>query len=81
MSKGSNPELIEFQEFIMTQIQSGDSPESPEECLTRYRALHPSDEELAESIVAIETALEQKAQGAGKSLETFAHDFRHRNSI
>ena len=81
MSSNLNSEIAEFQQFISAQIQSGEPPASPEECLSRYRALHPTDDELSESVEAIETALRQKANGEGKSLDQFDTDFRKRNQI
>lgn len=81
MSSNLSSEVAEFQQFISAQIKSGEPPASPEECLSRYRALYPSEDELSESARAIETALEQKANGEGKSLDQFDADFRKRNKI
>lgn len=81
MSSNLSSEVAEFQQFISAQIQSGEPPASPEECLSRYRALHPSEDELSESAQAIATALEQKANGEGKSLDQFDTDFRKRNEL
>lgn len=81
MANIQNSELVDFQQFLLAQIQSDEPPVSPEDCLSRYRALHPSSAELAESIECIERALEQKSNGEGRSFQDFDADFRKRNSI
>lgn len=81
MSNIQNSELIEFQQFILAQIQSTEPPASPEDCLSRYRALFPSNAELAESLECLERANQQKSNGEGRSFKEFDADFRKRNSI
>ncbi len=73
--------MIEFQQFISTQIESGEPPISPEDCLSRYRAMFPSDEEIDDSVECMKKALEQKANGEGMSLYAFDAQFRERHSI
>ena len=88
MSNETNSDLVDFQQFISAQISSGGKELSPEECLSRYRAMNPrcssmnpTDLELDESVVAIATALRQKERGAGKSLDRFNVEFRTRHFI
>jgi hypothetical protein len=55
---------------------------SPEEALDEYRALHPTPEELAESVAAIKKALGDMAAGdTGISLEEFDRQFRDKHKI
>lgn len=81
MSSIQNSELLDFQQFILAQIQSAEPPASPEDCLSRYRALYPSSTELAESIECLERAFQQKSNGEGRSFSEFDADFRKRKSI
>jgi hypothetical protein len=81
MSSIQNSELLDFQQFILAQIQSDEPPASPEDCLSRYRALYPSSTELAESLGCLEKAFEQKSNGKGRAFGEFDADFRKRNSL
>lgn len=81
MVNTNSPEVIEFQQFISEQIRTSEPPISPEDCLSRFRALYPSSGEIAESIACIEEALVQREKGEGKSLKEFDSDFRGRNSL
>ena len=59
-------ELQQFHQFIGCQLEQDPVGMSPEECLDIWRVKHPSPEELADSVAAIRTALEEARRGEGQ---------------
>jgi len=80
MASDSN-ELQQFHEFIGQQLASGAEPLTPEECLDAWRAEHPTPDELAASVAAIEEAWEQAKRGEGIPLEDYIRQFRAENGL
>jgi hypothetical protein len=74
-------ELTAFHQFVGEQLDNGGTKPSPEECLEMWRALHPSREELEDSVAAVNRALGQADRGEGKPLEQFDRDFRKKHGI
>ena len=81
MASEIQDELAAFHRFVGEQLDNGGSRPSPEECLEIWRALHPSSEELEESVAAVKRAFDQAKRGEGKPLETFDRDFRTKHGI
>ena len=73
-------ELAAFHRFIEEQLAGG-AELTPEECLRVWRVEHPNDEELEESVAAVERALAQTERGEGKRLGDFDRDFRARHGV
>lgn len=81
MATSCETDLPEFVEFAQTQLANGGSKLTPEEVLDLWRAAHPSANELAQSVAAIERALEQADRGEGVPWEEFDRSFRDRHQI
>jgi hypothetical protein len=56
-------ELRQFHEFVGRQLQTPEPTMTPEECLTAWRNLQPSDREFAESLADVQAALRDMEQG------------------
>jgi hypothetical protein len=74
-------DLPEFVEFAQAQLENRGSQLTPEEVLDLWRAEHPSSDEMAESVAAIQRALNQADRGEGVSWEDFDRAFRARHQL
>lgn len=81
MAISFDTDLPEFIEFAQAQLGNGGSQLTPEEVLDLWRAEHPSSNELAESVAAIQRALDQADRGEGVSWEEFDRAFRARHRL
>ncbi len=81
MASELQDELADFHRFVAEQLDNGGARPSPEECLDMWRAVHPSPEELDESVASVKRALDQANRGEGKSLEEFDRDFRKKHDL
>ena len=80
MTTGLMAELEKFHKFIGEKLSNGAADMTPEEALDEWRALHPTAEELAESVAAIKEALaDMEAGDTGISLEEFDRQFREKH--
>jgi hypothetical protein len=73
-------ELTIFHRFVSEQLAEGTFL-TPEECLRAWRAEHPVENDLAESVAAVNRALAQADRGEGKPVDEFDRDFRARHGI
>lgn len=72
----SNPsDLEQFHQFVTEQLASGAEHLTPEDCLEVWRAAHPSPEEYADTLEAIEEGLSQARRGEGLPAEEFMRRF------
>ena len=69
-------ELQQFYQFIGCQLEQDPVGMSPEECLDIWRVQHPSPEELADSVAAIRTALEEARRGEGQPADEVIAELR-----
>ncbi len=74
-------ELERFHRFIAERLAESGNELTPEDCLDIWRANHPSPEELAESVAAIQEGLEQARRGEGVPLDDFIRSFRSEKGI
>lgn len=74
-------DLSDFVTFAARQLNDGGSQLTPEEVLDLWRAEHPAPAEFADSVAALQRALEQADRGEGRSLDEFDRDFRARQQI
>ena len=81
MASELQDELTAFHRFVGEQVTIVGARPSPEECLEMWRVLHPSPEELKESVAAVKRALDQADRGEGKTLQEFDRDFRNKYGI
>jgi hypothetical protein len=81
MATSCETDLLEFVEFAQAQLANGGANLTPEEVLDLWRADHPSAHELADSVAAIQRALDQASRGEGASWEEFDSLFRERHQV
>jgi hypothetical protein len=81
MPSAPTDELREFVSFAAGHLANGGSQLTPEEVLDLWRSEHPAEETLADSVEAIQRALEQADRGEGVSLEEFDRRFRARHDL
>ena len=74
-------DLEQFHQFIAEQIARGELGVTPEDCLDLWRAAHPSPDEMAASLEAIEDGLTQARRGEGVPLDEFVRRFKAANGI
>jgi len=78
MSTGLN-ELTAFHQFVVAQLNDSTVPPTPEQCLEMWRMQHPTAEELQQSSLAVERALQNMEAGdAGKSARSLIEEARQR---
>lgn len=73
-------ELEQFRQFIAEQL-AVNANETPEACLSIWRASHPLQAELAESIAAVKEGLEQAKRGEGIPFDDFMRGFKMSRGI
>jgi hypothetical protein len=81
MSTLFETDLPEFVAFAQAQLGNGGSQLTPEEVLDLWRAEHPPADELADSVAAVQRALDQADRGEGQSWEDFDRAFRARHQL
>jgi hypothetical protein len=82
MSTNSSDELSSFQHFLTERIASGDAELSPEQALDEWRTAHPCEDDFADTVRALRTALsEMEAGDRGMPFSEFDADFRARHGI
>jgi hypothetical protein len=64
MSHAIHSDLEQFQVYLARQVETGNVSLSPEECLARYRAEHPTEAELQQSREEIRQAVDDMDRGA-----------------
>lgn len=74
MATDTATELKEFRDFLDAQLGLGETPPTPEECLSLWR-------ERQEANAAIREALDEMRAGKGIPLDEFIAGFRRRNDI
>jgi hypothetical protein len=77
----SSSDLVKFHLFVADQIARGPDELSPEDCLDAWRAAHPLPAELAESVAAVQRALDQARRGEGIPLAEFDRQFRDEHRL
>ena len=64
MSNASHSDLLQFQVYLTKQVQNGNLSLSPEECLARYRAEHPTTQtDSQHDLEEIREAVEEMDRG------------------
>ncbi len=73
-------ELREFHTFVQEKLYSDEASElSPEDVLDEWRVLHPTSEELADSVIAVRRAVvDMRAGDRGRPVEDIIADIRQR---
>jgi hypothetical protein len=76
MSKGNQPELVLFQEYLASKIQQGDPSLTLEEVVCSWREEHPVEDIDEREVEAIQEALGDYEKGdRGIPLEQFMERF------
>ncbi len=74
-------DLVQFHQFVADQIAQSPNDLSPEDCLDAWRAAHPLPAELADSVAAVQRALDQARRGQGIPLAEFDRQFREEHGL
>jgi hypothetical protein len=82
MKSQSLDDLREFYEFVGEKLHNGGAGLSPEEAVNQWRALHPSSEELSQSVAAVRQALADLAGGdQGRPVDEVLTELRRRYQL
>ncbi|MGD9646586.1 MAG: hypothetical protein AB7U73_12800 [Pirellulales bacterium] len=73
--------MLQFHQFVADQIARRPEELSPEDCLDAWRAAHPLPAQLAESVAAVQQALDEARRGEGVSLDEFDRQFRQEHHL
>lgn len=71
-------ELESFTKFARERIDAGKSPHSIDELYDEWREAHAS---LEDKLAVAASLRDMEAGETGRDFETFANDFRQRNSV
>jgi hypothetical protein len=75
-------ELVDFQEFAVERLRNGGAGLSLEALLDQWRALHPSEEELRDSVAAVKQALDDMDAGdTGRPVDEVLRDLRAKYNL
>jgi hypothetical protein len=64
MSTGISTDLQDFSVFVQAKLKAGETHLSPEEALDLWRMEHPTEEEHAENVRAIQESIDEMNSGA-----------------
>jgi hypothetical protein len=82
MSHAIHSDLEQFQLYLATQVQSGNAALSPEECLARYRAEHPTAAEFQQRVDEIRQAIDEMDRGdRGRPYQQVLAELRQRYQL
>jgi hypothetical protein len=79
MATGPASDLQDFHRFLGERLATGSSHLSPEEALDEWRVLHPTRDELAESVFAVRRAIgDMRAGDRGREVDAILAEVRQR---
>ena len=77
MGTDTTTELEDFRHFVDEKLTNDGTNLSPEECLALWRAQHPSPDELADSVGAVQAALADMKDGdTGRPVDEVVQQIR-----